>query len=229
MRTLKIALTLAAALATLFLMSTSTALAFELPDLHVLSGDFYPASGAGEVTAEAALETEIGEKLTATVTSVTMELTVLTSLGRLIETWKGVAEPKSKTSCNTAGDAAGTVKVQGEYHITDLIETPLTAVVLLLLPDPVVECNSGKLKIKIKGPLLLKLEKVTAGVDSTEFGLVAKCSGKGKQELREYLNEEGTRTKGAPSANFGLGFESACESIAKELVVKMSKMTDGLF
>jgi hypothetical protein len=229
MRTLKIGLTLTMALGALFLVSASPALALELPDVHVLSGETYPASGAGEVTAEAALETEVGEKLSGTAVKISTELTVLSALGSDTLTFLGVAEPKSKTTCNTAGDAAGTVKVHGEYHVVDVKEAPLTAAMLLLFPELTLECNSGKLKIKVRAPLLAKLEKVTAGTDVTEYGLVARCSGKGKQELKEYFNEEGKLTKGTLTSNFGLGFEGVCESVSKELVVKSTKMLDFLF
>jgi hypothetical protein len=227
MKTLCMALFAVFALAAAF--TATSALAFELPDVHVLSGETYPASGTGEVTAEGVLETEIGEKLTGTAVKAEANLTLLSSLGPGTLTFTGVTEPKSKTSCNTVGDAAGTVKLKGEYHVVDTSTSPLTAAILILFPELTVECNSGKLKIKVRSPALIKLEKVTAGTDVTEYGLQAKCSGKGKQELREYLNEEGIATKGALTANFGLGFESACDSVAKELVVKSTKMVDFLF
>ena len=223
--------------ATLFAVSAlamafavTSALALELPDEHVLSGDTYPATSVGEVkgTEVAALETELGEKLTASSIKVQEELTELTSLGPSTFTLTGVGEPKSKTSCNTAGDAAGTVKFSGEHHIT-IVDVNGPLVTLTLFKELVVECNSGKLKIKVRSPVLAKMEKITAGTDVEQYGEVAKCSGKGKQEQKQYLNDEGKATKAVLTANFGLGFETACENVSSELVMKSSKMVDFLF
>ena len=232
MRTLKVVLVQATLLGALTLVPASPALALELPDVHVLSGETYPASASGEVSGSEVgkLETEIGEKLLFTGMKVMTELKELSSLGPGTLTLTGVTEPKSKTACNTAGEGAGTVKLSVEYHVVDISTAPLTAAVLILFPELVMECNSGKLKIKVQAPLLVKLEKVTAGTDVTSYGLGANCgTKKGHQELTEYLNESGIPTKGAPTINFGLGFESVCEQVKKELVVTSNKMLDFLF
>jgi hypothetical protein len=231
MRTLKVALAQAAALGALFLVSAVPALALELPDVHVLSGETYPTLSEGSVEGleVGTLETELGEKLTASKVTVAAELLELSALGPDTLIFTGVTEPKSKVSCNTAGDAAGTVKFGGEYHVVDTSTAPLTAALLALFKELVMECNSGKLKIKVRSPAVLKLEKVTSGTDLTSYGLVAKCTGKGKQELKAYLNDAGETVKGVLTSNFGLGFESACENISKELVVKANKMLDFLF
>ncbi|HTZ85359.1 MAG TPA: hypothetical protein VMB05_01715, partial [Solirubrobacteraceae bacterium] len=176
----------------LILISASSALALELPDLHVLSGEIYPATTVGEVaeTEVGRLETELGEKITASTVKIEAELLELGSLGPALITLTGFIEPKSKTSCNTAGDAAGTILIPGEYHVVDTSTSPLTAALLILFKEAVFECNSGKLKLKLRGPWIVKLEKVTSGTDVTQYGLVSKCSGKGKQELKTYLNDE---------------------------------------
>jgi hypothetical protein len=213
------------------LAPASPAIAFELPDVHVLSGETYPSSGEGKIegVGAAILESVIGEKLTASGVTVTAELTLLSSLAGGTIKLTGVTEPKSKTSCNTVGDAAGTVKIRSEYHVVDIETSPLTAAILVLFPEITIECNSGKLKIKVRSPVLLKLEKVTAGTDVTEFGLVAKCNTKGEQELQEYFDENAKLTHADLTANFGLGFELVCFSMSKELVVKSNKMLDFLF
>ena len=226
MKTLCMALFAVFALGAAF---TATAALAELPDVHVLSGDTYPATGEGEVkgTEVGVLETELGEKLTSETVAAKAELTELSSLGPGSLVFTGVKEPKSKTSCNTSGDVAGTVKFTGEYHVV-LISAGVPAI-LILFKELVVECNSGKLKVKVRSPALVKLTKVTAGTDVESYGLVSKCSGKGKSELKEYLNDENKATKGVLTANFGLGFETACENVSSELVVKSSKMLDFLF
>lgn len=198
----------------------------ELPDKHVLSGETYPAVSEGEVsgTEVVVLETEIGEKLTAGALHISEELTELSSLGPISKWWKQVLEPKTKTSCNTPGDAAGNVKISGEKHI---VKPPVQVgkyLVVYLFKETTIECNSGKLKVKLRSPVIFSLEKVTSGSDTTEYGLVSKCSGKGKAESKEYLNDEEKAVKGVLTMNFGLGFESACENVSKELVMKSSKM-----
>lgn len=205
----------------------ATALGLALPDVHVLSGEGYPVTSTGEVTGTAVgrLETELGEKLTSGTVRVETELGQLSSLGSDLLTFTGVLEPKSKTSCNTAGDSAGTVLLSGEYHVVDTSTSPLVGALLLLFKELPVECNSGKLKVKVRSPGLAKLEKVGSGlVDTTSYGLVAKCTGKGKPEVKTYLNDEGATVKATLSANFGLGFETACENVEQEVVMTSSKM-----
>jgi hypothetical protein len=229
MKTLCTALFAVFALAAAF--TATSALALELPDVHVLSGETYPALGEGSVEGVevGTLETELGEKLTSSKVTASAELLELSSLGPGALVFTGVTEPKSKTSCNTSGDVAGTVKLSGEYHVVDTSTSPLTAAILILFKELVVECNSGKLKVKVRSPAVIKLEKVTSGTDVTEYGLVSKCIGKGKQELKTYLNDAGESIKGVLTANFGLGFESACDNVTKELIVKSPKMIDFLF
>jgi hypothetical protein len=212
-------------------VSATSAMALELPDVHVLSGESYPALGEGKVegTEVGVLETELGEKLTSSTVKAQAELLELSSLGPGTLTFTGVFEPKSKTSCHTSGDVEGTVKLPGEYHVVDTSTSPLTAAILILFKELVVECNSGKLKIKVRSPALVKLEKVTSGTDVESYGLVSKCTGKGKQELKNYLNDAGESVKGVLTANFGLGFETACENVKEELIVKSNKMIDFLF
>jgi hypothetical protein len=212
-------------------VSVSPAPALELPDVHVLSGETYPVRGEGKVegTEVGELETELGEKLTSTTVKFELELLELSSLGPMTITLTGIVEPKSKTVCHTSGDADGTVKLPSEYHVVDTSTSPLTAALLILFKELVVECNSGKLKLKVRSPSVVKLEKVTSGADVASYGFVWKCTGKGKQELKNYLNDAGGTVKGVLTANFGLGFETACENVTEELVVKSSKMVDFLF
>jgi hypothetical protein len=217
-------------------VSATSAMALELPDVHVLSGETYPATGTGKIEEKevGSLETELGEKLTSGTIATSVELTELSSLGPGSLTFTQVVETKSKTACNTVGDPSGTVKFSGEYHIVDTSTSPLTPAVLVLFKELVVECNSGKTKVKIRSPIVIKLTKVggaalVSGEDVTEYAVNSKCSGKGKQELKEYLNDEGVGTKAVLTANFGLGFETACQNSTKELPVKSSKMVDFLF
>jgi hypothetical protein len=101
--------------------------------------------------------------------------------------------------------------------------------VLILFPEVLVTCNAGKTKIKVKAPVLFKLTRVSAGTDIREYGLIANCTAHGKQELKESANDEGKLVKGILSANFGLGFETACERNSEELLMHFASMIDFLF
>jgi hypothetical protein len=211
------------------LVLASPALALELPDVHVLSSESYPATaeGAVEGVEVAVLETEIGEKLTASGAQVTTELQKLTSLLFGVFTLTSFEDHRIKTSCHGVGQPAGTVVIEGEEHVVDTSTAPLMMSYLFLFKEITIEC--GKEKRKLRGMLLYRVEKVTSGTDVTQYGLIGKCAAKGKQELTEYFNDEGVRVKSVLSANFGLGFENACLAINKELVLTSSKMVDFLF
>jgi hypothetical protein len=228
MPSLRIGLALMAVLLAL-LLAPAASIALELPDVQVLSEETYPATGTGSVSGVEAgkLETELGEKLTSSGVKVEVELAKLSSLGSDKLTLSGTFEPKGKTECNTLGQAKGTVELEGEYHVVDTSTSPLTVAILSLFKELVMEC--GKVKVKIRSPAVVKLNKVTSGTDVTEFGLVLVCTGKGKQELKTYLNDENVSTKAVLTANFGLGFETICENVSSELVVKSTKMVDFLF
>jgi hypothetical protein len=215
----------------------------ELPDVHILSGEEYGKEGVkGEGTLENAgvvvgtLETVLGESLTATAINVKATLKELSALGPGTLIFKGVTEPRTKTLCLTTSNTKveGEVILPGEYHVVTNagLTTPM---VLILFEELTVECNSKKLKIKVKAPALIKLEGIKSGTDVLSYGLVANCTAKGKQELTEYVNDELKEgkevvvTKAFLLANFGLGLEQACERTTKELTVKSEKMLDFLF
>jgi hypothetical protein len=209
------------------LASASTAVALELPDVHVLSGESYPATAEGKIEGSevAVLETELGEKLKANAMTIQTVLTELSSLDVDALTFLGVLDQK-KGFCNTVGDGVGTVKFNGEYHLVLVSDAPATAGFLLLFKELVVECE--KVKVKVRGPLLIKPLGLQSGTDITNYKIVTNCSGKGKQELKTYLNDAGETTKGILTANFGLGFEAACLNVSKELSMSSSKMLDFL-
>jgi hypothetical protein len=224
-KTLCMALFAVLALAIAF---TTTAFA-ALPDIHVVGSGHYPVTGEGSVGTGAkvvgTLETEIGEKLTATKVTATAELKELSPLGPGKLKFTGVTE-KTGHSCNTAGEAEGVVVFSGEYHVVILATNPvLLAGVAILFAELTVECNAKKLKIKVKSPALTKLN-VAAGVEVSEYKLETACT-KGKQEPKEYFNDEEKLTAANLLANFGLGFEKACY-VGEPLTLKSSQPIDFL-
>jgi hypothetical protein len=108
-KTLRMALFAVIALAVGF---SATSAGAALPDVHVGTGGKYPVTGEGSVGTGAkvvgTLETEIGEKLTATKVTAVAKLNELSSLLPGILKFTGVAE-KTGHFCNTAGEAEGVV------------------------------------------------------------------------------------------------------------------------
>lgn len=228
MRFLKVSLVLLAGISSLVAAAPTLA---ALPDVHLLSGEEYPVLGEGSVSGTfqgevvGKLETEIGEKLTFTKLSLSLELLELSSLGPDSLVLTGVLEAKKKVSCHSEGAAEGEVKIAGEYHV---VETSLGHALLILFKELSVLCNSGKLKVKVRAPWMGELN-VSSGTDVTLLGLNVKCFLKGSQNVREYLNDEERLVKGQLTANFGLGFETACLELTNELTMFFTKMVDFLF
>jgi hypothetical protein len=231
MQLLRVGLVQLLLLGTLILVPATPTLALELPDISVLSGESYPATAEGTVegTEVAVFETELGEKLTSNKITFTIELLELSSLGPAVLSLTGVLEPKSKTFCHSIGEPEGTLTISGEYHVVDTSLSPLTVTHLFLFAEFLALCNKGKLLVKVRGPVVIKLEKLSSGTWVTAYGLVIQCVGKGKPQLREYLNDEGKSTKAVPTMNFGLGFESACLNVSKEVVMNTNKMLTFTF
>jgi hypothetical protein len=224
-KTLRMALFAVLALGTVFTVTASAA----LPDIHVGTGGKYPVTSEGSVGTGAKvvgrIETEIGEILTCTKVKFTATLNELTSLqpGTLVGT--GCTE-KNGHLCNTLGQVAGEILASGEFHIVFSGLSPITVGFLVLFPEPTIDCNANKLKIKIKAPILTKLN-VAAGLEVSEYKLESACT-KGKQEPREYYNDEEKLTVANFLANFGLGFEKACY-VGEPVTLKSSQRIDFLF
>jgi hypothetical protein len=217
-----------AVLALAIALTSASAIA-ALPDVHVGTGGTYPVKGEGTVGTGAAivgtLETELGEKLTSTKVTALATLNELSSLGPGELKFTGVKE-KGGFECHTATLAEGVVQFTGEYHVVYTGLTTLTAGILILFPEQTVVCNKEKLKIKIKSPALVKLT-VAAGTEVTTYKLESACT-KGKQEPKEYYNEEGALTSANLLANFGLGFEKSCYR-GEPLTVTSNQKVDFLF
>jgi hypothetical protein len=225
-KTLCTALLAVVALGAVFAASSAFA---TLPDMHVGTGGTYPVTSEGTVGNGTAivgtLETEIGEKLTSTKVTAITKLNELSSLGPAEFKVTGVKE-KAGNECHTATLAEGVVQLTGEYHIVYTGLATLTAGMLILFPELTVLCNKEKLKIKIKAPLLTKLN-VAAGAEVSEYKIETACT-KGKQEPKEYYNDEEKLTIANLLGNFGLGFEKECFQ-GTPLPIKSSQKIDFLF
>jgi hypothetical protein len=215
-------------------VAATSAMALELPDIHVVLGEAAPVTGegtTGKKAKAAVLETEVGSVLNAEELKILLKLEALSALGPVDFHFVNVTEgPGNTTKCNTEGDSAaeGVVLVKGEYHVVAFKNAAgvLLQEVLVLFPETTIKC--AKLSIKVRQPVLAKLI-VAGNTQVTSFGVDAICAGKGKQELTTYFNDEGKElTKQLITANFGLGFENGCEATAEEVKIKTNKMIEFL-
>jgi hypothetical protein len=213
-------------------VAATSAMALELPDIHVVLGEAAPVTGegtTGKKQGAATLETEVGSKLSAEELKILLKLEALSALGPVDLHFVNVAEGKGPTKCNTEGDAEGVVLLpKAEYHIVAFKNAGgvLLQEVVILFPETTMKCN--KLSVKLRQPVLAKLI-VAGNTQVTSFGVDAKCAGKGKQELSTYFNDEGKElTKQLITSNFGLGFENGCEATAEEIKIKTNKMIEFL-
>jgi hypothetical protein len=228
MRTLKILSLAIVALLASAVMAAS-AIAVELPDLHIALGEAFPVTAEGEIKGSPAarLEDSLKEPLTATGVKIKLEATTLSSLGPLTLLFTGA---KQKTSeCTGEGEAKEVITAKGEWHLVDkVVAGKLTLIWLVLFSELKITC--GKVKVTIKPPLLTQVTTVSDMVDTTTFGIQPKCVASGKQEITEYETDTGmVLTKQLLLTNLGLGNEIACLEFTTELVFKANKMVEFLF
>jgi len=210
-------------------VAATSAMALELPDLHILEGEAYPVTGEGVIKGEnvAQLLSSAGVSINAPEVKILFKLEALSALGPIDFHFTGTK--LGTVACNSKGDEKEVILVPGEYHVIDvLVNNVLTPFILILFTEFTIECN--KLAIKVRPPAISKLEKLTSGTDTTEFGAQPKCTKAGEQEFKTYFNDAGEeKTKQLLSVNAGLGFELACELFNKEAVIKLNKMVDFLY
>jgi hypothetical protein len=186
-------------LVSLFVVGVMTAAAASaestpLPDIHVaLAGEAYPLDLAGEVkSAGIKLENEIS-KLPATLVSILLLVSELTSLGLALIDFTGVEEPVNKETCKTTGDGAGVVLIpNAEWHMVYTSLSPthtLETAGLILFSKFIITC--GALETTTTGPSMARLSEVpgnsTNGGDSTAIETASHCVA-GKQGLAEVLS-----------------------------------------
>jgi hypothetical protein len=195
-----------------------------------------PGETAGNIiattSATGANIAELSTALSAPITSEKVKLETSfasgASLGTYVADFFGVTFEKQQ--CNTPGDADGVVLASGEAHlVVAVLGASLVPAILLDLPGTLeIDCGPlGKptLTIKITGGTLGKIS-VKNGEEITSFKGALKCTkaNNGKQELKEFINDEGAKVKRILSANLGLGAESGCEEVKEEVTLALNKM-----
>ncbi len=167
------------ALATVFILAcgwASTALAEEKEEggNPIFLPETYPIAFTGKAAKGATFETKTLEGKTFKMVckgEVTSNGEITSKrLGVMDFTFRGCEEASGGTAkCKTAGDAAGVILVDPEFHLVDfLVNKKLTAGILILFPETTVEC--GLFKDKYRGKVLgrIPVNQVNANVKSFE-------------------------------------------------------------
>jgi hypothetical protein len=232
MRRLKVCLL--ASFAILAFAAVMAATASALPQIHEGLGEGFPISAEGSAKGAniAQLSTALSAPITSSEVKLSVEAKELGSLFPYTATFTG-AEIEGKT-CSTAGDAAGTILVtKNELHLVWTSLSPLALAADFLVAKFTITCVKGteSLKITVEGQALGKIEGVKDMEDFTSFTGNLKCTkpGNGKQEVKEYFNDEEKLVKGVLTANLGLGPETGCEEVKEPVTIKSAKMFQFLF
>jgi len=144
-------LTLVAVFALASAVAATSAMALELPDLHILEGEAYPATGLGVIKGAkvAELQATVGTVIEAEEVKVLMKLEALSALGPIDFHFTG--SKSGGVPCNSVGDATGVILVPGEYHVIDiLVNNVLTPFILILSPNS--QSNAANSKSKSDPP-----------------------------------------------------------------------------
>jgi hypothetical protein len=215
-------------------MTTATANA--LPEIAVLPGE------TGSVTAEGTVMGEnvnrLSTALSAVIKAVKVHISIVINIGGAITvTGRYESTTFEGQLCNTPGDADGVALVSAEGHFVWVrtgAEGGLALAGLFTIPGTLsLECGpltKPTLTVKVTGSVLGLIE-TTSGSEVTSFKMNMKCTkpNNGKQEWKEYFNDEGKKVKGVLSANLGLGAETACEELEEPMTMVASKMLTFVF
>jgi hypothetical protein len=208
---------LAVSLLAFVITATSSAAAVALPDVHVLSGESYPlhlnfSDNKATVTK---LSNEAGGKLAGTGLLLLFLFFGLSSLGSFEVLFLKVLEPKTGNTCSTTGDSAGEVLLQGSFHIVPTATTGSLAILYLFAPFKI---TCGTVKDSVEGSTLSPLTAGgTEGSNLTELCVKSEGNGKGKPNVTEYINDNGTKVKVLLNTDIG-GLEGeAAEEVTGEV------------
>jgi hypothetical protein len=139
---------------------------------------------------------------------------------------------KPEKKCETPGDTIGEVLLPKttEWHLVYTTTSPLRTVVLVLVPEFLIECEpiGTGVKIKIKGSNISTISPENTEVLTTEeFGSNTKCNTTTiVPEIEQWLNNKEETQKAKLEANSGGGFEKACENVTGEVKLQPTKMIE---
>jgi hypothetical protein len=216
---MKPATLLGAMLAAIFVTGLLATSAFALPDISLtLSVSLFPLHLNFEsATTSSAFETTAGGLLKGTGAKILLLVKELTALGTFKIALENVADGAKK--CKTTGDTPGTVLMEGSFHLVYLTPlSPLTLGTLYLITPFELECEGTF--IEGKGDVIASLTGI--GTETTELTSISGAlkGTTGRQEIKQYYNDNGTIVTTKFELNPGNGFKEANIVIEGEPVLK---------
>jgi hypothetical protein len=194
-------------------------LAFALPDISLtLSVSSFPLHlNFEEASATSAFETTSGGILKGTGAKILFLVKALSALGTFNIAIENVRS--GSHNCETPGDSAGVVLLDGSIGLVYTSLAPLRLGVLYEVTPFELDCEGGP-DYEIKGTMIVSLNGI--GTELTELTSISgKLSGtKGAQEIKEYYNDGGTKIRTELELNSGGGFREANMVIEGEPVLK---------
>jgi hypothetical protein len=198
--------------------ATSSAATVTLPDVHVLSGESYPLhlNFSDNKPTASQLSNATGGKLQGTGLLLLFLTFGLSSLGSFEVLFLDVLNPKGGASCITAGDKSGEVLLKGSFHIVPTT-TSGTPAILYLFAKFTITC--GALKAHVEGSAL---SPITFPGSSESESLTSLCgksegNGKGVANVREYINDNGTKVVAVLTSELGSGEGESAEEVVGEV------------
>jgi hypothetical protein len=212
---------LCAALALGVIAPSAFAETVNLPDISLTLGGAYPLvlTFADNSKTPTGFQSTSGGKLEGEGVALTLEVAALGSSGTYLGIFLKVKQ-SGMTACKTNGAGAEEVITKGKFSLVPLENTAALPLGILFEPEEAtVEC--GATKIKLRGKVLSSLVKIQNEANElTEAGAVLEGDKKGKNDITEYVNDEGRKVKAILEANFGTGFFQADDSIMEEIAFK---------
>ena len=207
MKTLKwYAVTLAAVFAVVGATASS---AVALPDVSVTLGGSYPVRFHFHSVSHIMIFSNPVERIICKGMLDKQTFSELSSLGMFVHDFENCANERNQR-CNTPGDAAGIVLVEGIVHVVYYSLFPLLLGPLFLPVAFVIEC--GALKIKGRGSMLGSLSLGESESEQlTTISYEQTGNGSGKPTLSTYYNASGEALKAKFELNFGSGYKEAAE------------------
>jgi hypothetical protein len=208
----------------LSLMVTSAS-ALTLPDIHALTYPLHLSFADNGNTPGKFIDTA-GNKWESKGFLLLLEIGELTSLGTYGMLFLNLQNPTTKETCKTAGDAAGEVLIHGTFHIVPL-NTSKEDGILFLFKEFKITC--GTEIVKVRGAVIstVNFEGKSESEEFTQLCGKLTGDGKGHNNITEYLNDGGTKTKGLLEDERGLGFNPLAVEIGEEFCMKA--LNSGMF
>jgi hypothetical protein len=140
--------------------------------------------------------------------------------------------PKTGKKCRTPGDPIGEVLLPSttEWHLVYTTTSPLKTVILILIPEFLLECEpfGTGVKVKVRGSNISTGSPENTEVLTTEeFGSNTKCNlATTTPEITQWLNNKEETQKAKLEFNSGAGFEKGCLNVEGEVKLQPSKMIE---